>query len=860
MSIHGTGGLQKTHSCIQNVAPSGSQTFLYSYSKGELMETSMHMAINSQTKPHKVTNHLLIPFIESSGEMSYKRLRNTILGTLSQSEGITTPAIIKKLKIQSHEDEEQVEYESYRERCYAILNQLQPITPDSGITVFGSDLEHTYEPLLVRGTSKNQVLFIEQSIADKVKALFTSPEELLAYGKFLLNEPAYGLHEIECNIQIEDDDSICGLYRDGIGRISSDLIHDLKVGPIVQIRAALSHLSLGSIAKGLLKVDDRLPSNTISFTQSQLKGLSSDWTGNQKIWLSILRSYTKPGKLKDSWTSLEINQEIKLNEINKAKERARYLTEIMINPIKAVDYKGLVDDNESHTLLDKVLQVAVGAKNKSLPPLAEHPFIANGIKDLMASKLRECAVDGATRWDYLVASGTLTGENEDRAIKTNLYPIGTKLVVRRYPILLADSWGIVTGKADNYQEIQIGKTIANELAADHDGDCLGIIECPLRLRATQEARAKQKQTIKKKHDRLSSTWWELPEVIVKNIGSSGIGTATYGMLASKIAGKHDLADDLSHELQAAVDSVKWSVRADIKKCRDALDQYGLPVHVAHRHDKKQFRSPETTNRMDSPLWNAVVDTYRETMKEQKVLPLRAYSMIFGHQAHGLSPDEFKHLNDIYRFYCSSVSKISKLSSDKLKQEKMKDLFDNLRMWASDKSDKWIIGAWILTHGYEGKNNRASFVFEVFRDKLINLLIRAYQSEQLSRSWPEDIDIKPINGLYGPLFRSGIPLVFEGNDVEEDSNKGLNTIAILQIKGISSEQLAEAIERKQIEIRKLESKPLPALGTFSHAVYFESKHVADIADSSIRNYLMNPKLEGEIITYQKSIKVIRAESV
>ena len=118
------------------------------------MDTSMHMAIQSQT------NHLLIPFIESSGEQSFKRLRNTILGTLSQSMGIACPAIIKELRIQSNNNEEQIEYESYRERCYAILNQLQPITPDNGITVFGTELKHTYEPLLVRGASKNQVLFV----------------------------------------------------------------------------------------------------------------------------------------------------------------------------------------------------------------------------------------------------------------------------------------------------------------------------------------------------------------------------------------------------------------------------------------------------------------------------------------------------------------------------------------------------------------------------------------------------------------------------------------------------------------------------------------------------------------------------
>jgi hypothetical protein len=306
--------------------------------------------------------------------------------------------------------------------------------------------------------------------------------------------------------------------------------------------------------------------------------------------------------------------------------------------------------------------------------------------------------------------------------------------------------------------------------------------------------------------------------------------------------------------------MKWSVKADIKKCRDALDQYGLPAHVAHRHDKKQFRKPETTDRFDSPLWNAVADEYQKTIEEQQVLPLRAYSSIFGYE-HGLSSEEFRHLNDVYRWYCSSIARLSKLSSDKTKQEKIKDLYDNLRAWASDKCDKWIVASWILTHGQASKNNRASFVFEVFRERLIDLLVDAYQSEVMTRHRSEEHDMRPVNGLYGPLFRSGNPLHFEPIErAEISSEREISTIAILQLQGISADDLAKAIQKKQAEVKEIKSKPLPALGTCSHGVYLEGRYVADIADSSVRNYLLNPTLEGEIITYQKSIKIIRAISV
>ena len=50
--------------------------------------------------------------------------------------------------------------------------------------------------------------------------------------------------------------------------------------------------------------------------------------------------------------------------------------------------------------------------------------------------------------------------------------------------------------------------------------------------------------------------------------------------------------------------------------------------------KKQFKKPESTDKFDSPLWNAVVDEYQKTMEEQEILPLRAFSGVFGYE-HGL---------------------------------------------------------------------------------------------------------------------------------------------------------------------------------------------------------------------------------
>jgi hypothetical protein len=152
-----------------------------------------------------------------------------------------------------------------------------------------------------------------------------------------------------------------------------------------------------------------------------------------------------------------------------------------------------------------------------------------------------------------------------------------------------------------------------------------------------------------------------------------------------------------------------------------------------------------------------------------------------------------------------------------------------------------------------------FTFEVFRDQLIALLVKAYDSEAVTREWPEDVDMKPINGLYGPLFHSGNPIFMEQPEQVIVPKSKLSTIAILQLNGITVEELAKAIEAKQAEVREIKSKPLPSLGTYTHGVYLEGRYVAELADSSVRTYLMNPTLDGEVITYQKSLKIIRAES-
>ena len=124
----------------------------------------------------QLSNHLLLPVIDGP-EVSYKRLRNTILGHLGSSEGISVPAIIKALTSNPDSSDED-NFESYRERCSHLLSQLGPITPDNGPMVFGSKLTSTYLPLLVRGSGKNQVLYVEQTIVPTEYAMASAVNKL----------------------------------------------------------------------------------------------------------------------------------------------------------------------------------------------------------------------------------------------------------------------------------------------------------------------------------------------------------------------------------------------------------------------------------------------------------------------------------------------------------------------------------------------------------------------------------------------------------------------------------------------------------------------------------------------------------
>jgi hypothetical protein len=831
---------------------------------------------NTKLEICSLNNFIITPVIEKNGAVGYKTLKNTIAGHLGQRWGIPVPVIIKELSLEPGSSE------SFSERQFFLRQELQDITPESGLQVFGTDLQHRYKATLITGSAKSRVVYLEERIHDATRQLFKCPEELLGYGKVVSTEfSCYGLHHLSgVNVKVVADDFRAGRFYDGLSFVSKDIMDSMELCHLAQFRA-IHHDMIPGVAKGVIKFDPELelPANTIMFTESALKGAFEldQWQGqNLDLMIGILRNYDRVSSVKDSWTHHEIpsHKHIKEAEVASTVEEARRCVEIINNPAKAMEYRGVLDRDEGFSKLDNLLQVAVGATvdKDRLPPLTQHPYLALSLRDLMAHKLRTMAVDTAAKWKYVLNTGTVVENDEGaRSIKTSLYPVGTKLVVRRYPILLMDSWGIVTGPSQNPQEVELSSLIQSEIMGDHDGDQIALHDCSLRVKAAQVDREQQKEAVSKTHERLRSTWWELPSVIAKNVGSSGVGTSTYGMLAAKIAGNDELAVDLSQELQKSVDSMKWSVRADISKCREALEEYGLPITVGHRQDKLQFKSPDTTSRFNDPLWDSVADAYESGIKEQQVLPLSAYQNIFGHEgSSGLSKDQFRHIQDIYRWYCQKVRAISELKDDGTRGDKMADLFEVLRVWGAERSDAEIVAAWQITHSQSSKNNRAVFCFEVFGVRLLELLARVYKSEDVVRL--EGMEEAPTltreqylalnDGLRGKLTSTGTPLAFqstlEGERYlsESSSLDALSTVALVALNGIKPEQLAEEIRNGRALPVEDQNRPLPAQGpgAFGLSIKFDGKEVAQVADKDIPVF-KERGLKGEFICYGKSLKVV-----
>jgi hypothetical protein len=211
------------------------------------------------------------------------------------------------------------------------------------------------------------------------------------------------------------------------------------------------------------------------------------------------------------------------------------------------------------------------------------------------------------------------------------------------------------------------------------------------------------------------------------------------------------------------------------------------------------------------------------------------------------------LIDTYRFYCSRIMSLQKIEDAEARSEKITDLFKALKVWAEGKQDRrWACAAWSLCHSSSSKSNRAVFVFEIWKETILELLVEVYCSksvELLPRVKSAEITLPPVLiPLLDPLL---IPR--KGSD-DSDSKHALKTVSFVALAdGVESSVLAKAITEKEIVVSPNPSRPLPALDAVGLDVHLGKDKVAEIADADVLNW--SNRLDAEVIVNRNSVKLI-----
>ena len=693
-------------------------------------------------------SHLAVPIVTRKGELEERIFQNTYIQMIAQQRGIETPIVIKEMA-------RPIEAESYAEYRHHLLSQLQDIKA-SELHLEG---DHSYLPLHPSGSSRSSVVFIHERLHPLILNTVKCAEEVVAYLKAALTtEYCHGRFQLNgVNLQLKDDETR-GKLTDGLGYISPDLLHKLGGAKnIVQFRMFHRNLAKSGLAKGLLKLDMTLPPNTILLSKSQVKGKvdEMDWRGIKDMDIGLLRRFEgNPSSAAESYTFLEFHHHLRDKEIPMAIEKAKELIDILKCPIRLSEYQGIIDrEPQALSTVDTLLKICVGSRrmDSRLPPIERHPYVVTNVTQIMASQLRHLATSGSRDWPYPVLSEVLTGEGEEIFIKTKLFPVGTELAIARYPLLEGANigYGVVMEESDSISEVSIGRKIAEITNSDSDGDCLLLMDEPERVAIAKRIHENPHERISKNHTRLHSSLFELNDVIVKNLFSASIGSATMAMVACELKGDVANRRKMAITVQNATDSIKFDVdnREGRRRAKELLDAYGLPDHITHRNNKKMFAGDETKDFDSSPLWQEIARYYTTEMTQIKAesLPLRAYAGLFGHDAFCLSKDQLKELTAVYRWYCYRVRAIhdQELEMEE-RYEKFKNLIEILIAWKSQlKGDlnHHACAAWSLVHSSTDKRNIGAFVFHVFRKEIMEMLLKVYDSVELIPMTPVQRQLK-----------------------------------------------------------------------------------------------------------------------
>lgn len=797
-----------------------------------------------------------VPFFPVKGEMEHRHFKNSYLSVIAEEAGVESPLVMKEVRRPS-------DCESWQEYRFDLLNQLKPIVHDN----------HTYYPLHPTGGSRSVVAFAHEDLEERLLSLCACSEDVIAYLKgATTTEFPYGIHRLEqVHVEIQDDEQN-GLLTDGLGYASSNVFKALGMKNIFQMRCFHASLSKAGIGKGLVKIKHELPPNTIRLSRSQLKGKINldEWNGSISLDIGILRRFEgAPPTAHDSWSFLEYWHDIRDSEIPQAVGQAKIYCDIMKDPLKLAQHRGLVSrDDETMSLVEHLIQIAATSTVNGIrrPRLERHPFLAMHIESICASRLRHLATSGSREFPYPVVTEIMTTPELKIAVKTNLFEPSTEVAILRYPCLEGRNlaYGVVIGPSDSDAEISCGKEIAQICAMDSDGDAVLISDESSRVDLAKQLRATREDTIKKNHKRLHSSLYELPDVIARNLFSAGIGTATLCAVACELAGDEEGRHFSAELTQATTDSIKYSVDTTDgrREAKRLLDQYGLPDHLSHKDDRRAFAKIEsTTAYTSSPLWQAVAQTFHEEMGEYRKerLPTRAFTNLLGAQAFILAPEDLKSLTAVFRWYASKARNIHESDSDEEeKARRFADLYDSLRAWKSGlKGDlrQWGAAAWTISNSGSDLNSVGAFAFRVFAEELVPMLAEVYQCKELvweraSSGISKTDNVKtclPTTAPLAPKFNRTLP--------NSTTNAPLSIALVNLQDGIEPETIEGLLHRSEVRVMEHPDRPLPALGEVGlYLANHEGDRLCDLADKDIPLYRQLGLIGGDIVTFKNSLKI------
>lgn len=833
-------------------------------------------------KTTSLNNHLVVPTIEKDGTVSYITMKNTMVGAYAQRHGITAPVILKQLNADGY-------FEDYRERTWALKKQLCPLTPESNIEVFGQPLQDVYEPVYLMGSKRDTVFMARKELATKLKSLYKTPEEALAYRGPINEYPSeYGLHELnDVKVKVISDDQGSMSY-DGIGFAATSVFRALGAQDLIQVRCASKDFQHGGSIKGLVQREDNLPEGVIHFTESQVKGIGDAFHQGRvtDLWIGVMRQYNKQSYCSNSWTVTDLPDflPVKKNLEPEAVKEAHKLMDIVSDVHKAGDYLSLFDssddqDQRPYSMMENLIRISAGATNKSLPDMSKHRWIQRGMMSIVSDKLKGLALRGAMKMPYLLSVGC-THEHGEKAILCHEGKIGQKATIFRFPFIMAGITGTIVGRPKYKGTLVTSPDLRSSISLDDDGDCVNVVLDETFIACNDKARSRIEDNLDKQKEKKCSSWHEILDVQAEQACSSGgIGVSTFSVIGSMLQKDYKTANECARHLQAACDSRKHNVRPDLKYCREVFERTGLsPWLSVGKNEKSQFKT-KVDSFPESSLWQCIREVWLERKDEMNdnSINLRSFANIFGFD-HGLTKEEYRHCVLLYRYWCSRTSKLSALQDDNQRKEAFSKLVDEMKLATVCFEKKHVIASWEIAHQSQNPSATASYVFSVFSDTILELLRDAYSAKELVHL--DTIDERPdltkeqytalAQGLRGKLIPTGAPLnLSTSRDSEEHGDgqkstpqaKALKTVALVGLKDIKPEQLAEEIRNGRAVAKVDEKRPLPAQGdgAFGVGVWFEDREVAQVADHDVPVFKEVGALKGEAICFGRSLKLVSCVS-